>query len=57
VGQEVKTLISAADFKKGSHQVIWDGTNNAGSRVASGNYIARLTFGNFSKSIKMTMLK
>ncbi len=57
VGQEIKTLINGLDLKKGSHQVIWDGTNNFGSKVASGNYVAKLSFGNFVKSIKMTLLK
>lgn len=57
VGQEVKTLIDSESFKKGQHQVVWNGTNNNGSKVASGHYIAKLTFGNFAKSIKMTLMK
>ncbi len=57
LGQEVKTLLQSKDFKKGNHQVVWDGTNNYGSKVASGNYIAKLKFGSFTKSIKMTLLK
>jgi len=57
VGQEIKNLVNDLDFRKGSHQVTWNGTNNFGNKVASGNYIAKLTFGNFTKSIKMTLLK
>jgi hypothetical protein len=57
LGKEVKTLVSNSSLKKGNHQIIWDGTNNFGSKVASGNYIAKLEFGNFAKSIKMTLLK
>ncbi|MCB9220046.1 MAG: T9SS type A sorting domain-containing protein [Ignavibacteriales bacterium] len=57
VGQEVKTLIDSESFKKGQHQIMWNGTNNNGSKVASGHYIAKLTFGNFAKSIKMTLMK
>ena len=57
VGQEVKTLLNNSQMKKGSHEIIWDGTNNFGSKVASGNYIAKFSFGNFTKSIKMTLLK
>jgi len=57
VGQEVKSLLNNSQLKKGSHEVIWDGTNNFGSKVASGNYIAKLSFGSFTKSIKMTLLK
>jgi hypothetical protein len=57
LGKEVKTLFSNKSFKKGNHKAIWDGTNNFGNKVASGNYIAKLKFGNFAKSIKMTLLK
>lgn len=57
IGQEVRTLVDSKDLKKGNHQITWDGTNNFGSKVASGNYIVKLTFGNFAKSIKMTLLK
>ncbi len=57
LGKEVKTLVNNTSLKKGNHKVIWDGTNNFGSKVASGNYIAKLEFGNFAKSIKMTLLK
>jgi flagellar hook assembly protein FlgD len=57
LGKEVKTLVSNSSLKKGNHQIIWDGTNNFGGKVASGNYIAKLEFGNFAKSIKMTLLK
>ncbi len=57
LGQEVKTLVSSKVMKKGSYQVVWNGTNNSGVKVASGNYIAKLEFGNFAKSIKMSLLK
>ena len=57
VGQEVKSLIDSKDFKKGNHEILWDGTNNFNSKVSSGHYIAKLTFGNFAKTIKMTLLK
>ncbi len=57
LGSEVKTLINNEDFAKGSYEATWDGSNNFGSKVASGNYIATMKFGNFSKSIKMQLLK
>jgi hypothetical protein len=57
LGKEVKTLIGDEQYDKGTHRVTWDGTNNSGLRVASGNYIYMLRFGNFSKSAKMTLLK
>jgi hypothetical protein len=57
LGREVKTLINNEAFKKGSYEATWDATNNLNQKVASGNYIAKLEFGNFSKSIKMSLLK
>lgn len=57
LGREVKTLVNNQEFAKGSYQATWNGTNNFGSKVASGNYIATMKFGNFSKSIKMQLLK
>ncbi len=57
LGREVKTLINNQEYAKGSYQATWNGTNDFGSKVASGNYIATMKFGNFSKSIKMQLLK
>ncbi len=57
LGSEVKTLINNEEFAKGSYEATWNGTNNFGSKVASGNYVATMKFGNFSKSIKMQLLK
>ncbi|MFA6979235.1 MAG: T9SS type A sorting domain-containing protein [Ignavibacteriaceae bacterium] len=57
LGKEVATLINNEIREKGDLEVVWNGTNNSGSKVASGNYIAMLTYGAFSKSIKMTLLK
>lgn len=57
LGQEVVTLVNNQSLKKGNHQLVWNGTNNAGAKVSSGHYIAKLEYGNFIKSIKMTLLK
>ncbi|PID59339.1 MAG: hypothetical protein CR986_06230 [Ignavibacteriae bacterium] len=57
LGQEIKTLVSNELKKKGTYQVMWNGKNNFGTKVASGHYIAKLIYGNFSKSIKMTLMK
>ncbi len=57
LGKEVKTLINNQDLKKGNHKVVWDGTDNFGAKVASGNYIYTLKYGNFTRSMKMTLLK
>jgi hypothetical protein len=37
-GNVVKTLVSG-EFSAGKHQVIWDGTNKQGTRVAPGVYM------------------
>ncbi len=56
-GSEVKTLIDNQDYAKGNHHVVWDGTNNSGAKVASGTYFYQLKFGNFTKTMKMILLK
>lgn len=56
LGQNVKTLVN--DFREaGTQTVIWDGTDNSGSSVASGIYFYRISTGDFSASKKMMMLK
>jgi len=56
LGQKVKTLVN--DFKEaGSQTVIWDGTDNSGSSVASGLYFYRISAGDFNATKKMMMLK
>lgn len=57
LGKEVRTLINGELYNKGGHKVIWDGKNNSGAKVASGNYIARLEYGTYFQAIKMTLLK
>ncbi len=57
LGKEVTTLISNQEFKKGSYKVSWDGKDSYNNPVAAGNYVCTLSYGNYSKSIKMTLLK
>lgn len=57
LGQEVKTLINNQEYAKGTYEVTWDGTNNYNQSVSSGVYIYTLQYGNFSKSVKMTLMK
>ncbi|MCK4549996.1 MAG: T9SS type A sorting domain-containing protein, partial [Candidatus Krumholzibacteria bacterium] len=55
-GRRVKTLVKGhhkADF----YRVTWDGTNNNGSRVASGVYFYRLMAGKNVMSKKMVLLR
>ncbi|HQU73173.1 MAG TPA: FG-GAP-like repeat-containing protein [Calditrichia bacterium] len=57
LGQEVRSLINSQSFSAGTHTMQWDGRDNSGQQVASGIYIYKLTFGNFSKSRKMTLVR
>ena len=43
-GQLVRSLING-HLEAGSYPVVWDGTDNAGSRMGSGTYFARLRIG------------
>jgi hypothetical protein len=56
-GREVRTLISGQDMQEGPHELSWDGRDNNGTPVASGQYVYTLRYGSFSKSQKMTLLK
>jgi len=56
-GREVRTLIALQNYNAGRHSVIWDGRDNEGGLVASGQYIYRLEFGSFVKTKVMTLLK
>jgi hypothetical protein len=56
VGQLVKTLVD--DYQPaGQHQVVWNGTNENGERVASGIYLYRFVTPDHQKTLKMTLLK
>ncbi len=55
-GRKVKTLVherQEADLYK----VVWDGSNDAGTRVASGVYFYQLVAGKFTQTKKMVLLK
>ena len=56
LGQKIKTLV---DDKKipGSYQIEWDGTNEYGRKVASGQYIIELRAGNKIHTIKVMFIK
>ncbi|MEP7233800.1 MAG: T9SS type A sorting domain-containing protein [Ignavibacteriota bacterium] len=56
LGQAVRTLVNG-DVAQGSHQVRFDGKDDAGNDVASGNYIYRLQSGDFSATRKMTITR
>jgi hypothetical protein len=56
-GREVKKLIDGKHFEKGSYETTWDAKDKNGKNVSSGVYMYKMTWGNFEKSMKMTLLK
>lgn len=56
LGQKVRTL-REANQPAGSYQVVWDGRNDSGSKVAGGVYIYRMNAGGKTFSRKMTLVK
>ncbi|MHB2148717.1 FG-GAP repeat domain-containing protein [Calditrichota bacterium LG25] len=57
LGQKVKTLINNEVLSAGNHALQWDGTNDAGAKVASGMYIYELKYGNFKQQKRMMLMK
>ncbi len=55
-GESIKTLVDDA-LEAGPHAMDWDGTNNAGSKVASGLYFYRLETPSYTKTRQMIMMK
>ena len=56
LGRRVKTL-ARGEMNPGVHRLVWDGTDEAGRRVASGVYLYRMQAGDFTKSKKMLLVK
>ncbi len=56
-GCVIKTFYKNAFQKKGTYQVIWDGTNDQGERVSSGIYVLKIKSGSFEKSHKLVFIK
>ena len=56
IGRRVKTLADGR-FPAGIHRVRWDGRDEMGRPLASGNYFARLTAGRFTDTRRLTLLK
>jgi hypothetical protein len=56
LGQLVKTLVD--DYKTtGEYSVVWDGKDNFGQAVPSGNYFYQIKMGEFISAKKMILLK
>ena len=56
LGRHVATL-TARPHEPGRHQVVWDGTDDAGTPVPSGLYLYRLTMGSYVQTKAMMLLK
>jgi len=56
IGQKIRTLTQGS-YPVGTYEVEWDGTDESGSRVASGIYFYRLTAGDHSRTCKMMLMK
>jgi len=55
-GQLVKQLANGR-FAGGAHQVTWDGNDDAGRRVANGNYFYQLVAGELQMTKRLLLLK
>ncbi len=56
LGQKVRTLANGRKAA-GSHEVIWDGADNAGQQVSSGIYFYRLEAGDFVDTKRMLLVR
>jgi len=56
LGQKVRTLVKA-DQEAGRYRAVWDARNDAGTLLGSGIYIYRFRAGNYSRVMKMILLK
>ncbi len=56
LGKKVATLFEGKQ-NAGAHTLIWNGTDNAGSRVASGVYFYKMSSPEFTRIKKMMLLK
>jgi endonuclease I len=55
-GMEVARLVDS-QYTNGGHQVLWDGKTTGGSEAPTGIYIARMISPEYSKAIKIFLLK
>jgi hypothetical protein len=55
-GERVSSLVNAVQ-PQGVHSIMWNATNESGQAVPAGLYIARLTAGSYSQSIRMVLMK
>jgi hypothetical protein len=56
LGQRVRELLNASR-ESGQHTVLWDGTDDAGRRVAAGVYILHMRAGTFTAARRLTLMR
>lgn len=56
LGQEIRTLVNRHELA-GTYDVVWNGTNDRGSRVSSGLYFYRLQAGKKAETKKLLLVK
>lgn len=56
-GKLVRTLVDYELYQPGNYEVLWNGLDNRGSKVASGVYFAKMQAGKFLQTKKMVMAK
>jgi len=56
-GRLVRTLINDEAYVQGTHTVNWNGLNDGGTAVASGQYIYTLEWGQFRQARRMMLVK
>ncbi|MDD2229316.1 MAG: M14 family zinc carboxypeptidase [Candidatus Cloacimonetes bacterium] len=55
-GQLVRNLL-AKDMPKGDHKIVWNGLDNNGMPTGSSIYLYRLEAGDYTRSLKMVLMK
>ncbi|MBD3291269.1 T9SS type A sorting domain-containing protein [candidate division KSB1 bacterium] len=56
LGQKIKTLVDKQQ-SAGQHMVQWDGKNDIGNQVSTGVYMYKLEAGDYTKTLKMLLLR
>lgn len=56
-GRLVNSLVDSDIMDRGTYKMEWNGTNNRGEKVISGIYLAKLTTGNYMKTVKISFSK
>ena len=55
-GEKVATLVNGR-LEAGSHNIVWNATDNAGNQLPSGVYLCRLNAGSYTETIRMLLLR